>query len=162
AMSNFTTLPLPVLVTALMIVVAMALMFRLLRILILVGLLAVAAWKTDFSYYLGKASQYGETHIPQTLDQVHVAHFVLGLVSGIIIFSTLLFVRPFAKLALVAATIAILSILGFEGVPGLMRYAAAALHLLEEFNFFAKGLVAGKFCAGLMKWRQIRRRGLPS
>jgi hypothetical protein len=93
-----------------------------------------------------------------SVSQLHLAHFGLGLASGIVIFSTLFFVRAFAHAALVAASLAIAFVLVTEGVPGLTQHAATLLHLVQEFEFFVKGLAAGKFCSGLMKWKQIRQR----
>jgi hypothetical protein len=162
-LSTLTTIPAPTILAVASIVAAILLLSRTLLSVAAMGALAVAAWKLDPLQFAAKARHYADGQPGMPLDQLHVAHFGLGLATGVIAFSTLFFVRSFAKAVLVAATLAILYVLATESVPGLLRYAAVALHFLQQFDFFTKGLLAGKFLAVLTKWKQLRRRtGIPT
>jgi hypothetical protein len=119
---------------------------------------SVFIWNLDLSTHTANARRLGDQYLLFSVDQVHLAHFGLGLLSGLVVFSTLFFVRAFARVALVAGSVAIALILFTEGVAGLMRYAAILLQFVKEFDFFIKGLVVGKLCVGLMKWKQVRHR----
>jgi hypothetical protein len=161
--SMLTAVSTPVILMAIAVVAAALLLSRGLLSVLAVGVLALGTWKLDLMQLAANARRYADNQIVMPLDQLHATQFCVGLATGLCVSSSLLFVRPFAKMVLVATTLAILYVLGTESVPGLIRYASAALHFLQEFDFFTKGLLAGKFLAGLVKWKQLRgRRGLPT
>jgi hypothetical protein len=160
-LSNFASHESALLAAIAILAVAVVLLILFWRAFIVAIVLALATfiiWHLDFSTYAAHARRFGDEYLPIPVNQFHVAHFGLGLVSGLVMFSTLFFVRPFAQAVLVAGSVAIAFILITEGISGLTQYATAILQFIKEYDFFVKGLIAGKFCAGLMKWKQVRQR----
>jgi hypothetical protein len=93
------------------------------------------------------------------LDQVHIVQFAVGFCTGLILLSALFHVRAFTEAMLAVAALALAYVLWTEGVPGLVLRATRALQHIRENDLFVKGAVCGKFIAGLIKWRRVRRYG---
>ena len=145
-----------VLAVAAVAVILLVVAWRMFVAAIVLASAAFIIWHLDLSRQIANARRFGDQYLHIPLSEVHFAHFGLGLVSGLVLFSTLFFVRAFAHAALIAASIAIVFVLANDGVPGLMKQAAVLVHLVREFDFFVKGLLVGKFCAGFMKWKRVR------
>src|ERR1041384_3712296 len=86
--------------------------WRVLIITIVLASTALVVWRFDFSTHVASAQRFRDQYFQiLPVNQLDLAHFSLGALSGLVIFSTLFFVRTFAKVALVAGSIAITFIL---------------------------------------------------
>ncbi len=93
------------------------------------------------------------------LDQIHIVQFAVGFATGLIVLSALFHVRAFAHAMLALVASALLYVLWTESIPGLVHRASSALQQIRDNDLFVKGAVCGKFIAGLIKWRRVRRYG---